>query len=196
MKKWSEIKQATLDKLFMTEEEARQQEYLAKFKYLANECLNIIANGVKPRIVAFKFEMVSDDIDKTDNKYHVGDVVTMPDDFLSFADMVVHHNNEPYDEVVYMGDRDIVVGELGSYLIYYNATWEDITEDDIKNDNALTTPVSVINCLPTYMASQLLSQDDIQRSAILKNEFELMLSRLDTNIMYQENHYRSSGGWY
>ena len=196
MNKWSEIKQATLNKLFLTEEEARQQDYLSKFQYLANEALNIIANGVKPRIVAFTFELVADDIDKTPGKFHKDDVVTMPDDFLSFADMLVLHDNKPYDDVVYLGDRDITVGELGSYVIYYNALWENITEEDIKEDKPLTTHLSVINCLPTYMASQCLAQDDVQRSAILKNEFELMLSRLDTNIMYQNNHYRSSGGWY
>lgn len=196
MKKWSEIKQATLDKLFLSEEEARQQGYLSKFKYLANECLNIIANGVKPRIVAHKFSIIAADRPVALGEYYIGDVITMPDDFLSFADMIVLHNNEPYDNVVYLGDRDITVGELGDYVIYYNANWETITDQDIKEDKELTTHISVINCLPTYMASQLLSQDDIQRSAVLKNEFELMLSRLDTNIMYQENHYRSSGGWY
>lgn len=196
MKKWSEIKQATLDKLFMSEEEARQQEYLSKFKGFANECLNSIANGVKPRIKAFKFEIVEDSMPTAELKYHVADVITMPDDFLSFADMIMYHDNEPYDDLVYLSDRDVAVGEIGNYVIYYNATWDDITEDDIINDNILTTHVSVINCLPSYMASQCLSQDDVQRSAILKNEYELLLSRLDTNIMYQEKQYRSSGGWY
>lgn len=196
MKKWSEIKQATLDKLFLTEAEAIQQGYLAKFRYLANECLNIIANGVKPRIAAFKFSVVSDDVEKTKDEYHLSDIVTMPEDFLSFADLINYHNNKPWNDIVYLSDTDFVVGELGDYVVYYNATWDNITEDDITNDTELTTHVSVINCLPTYIASQLLSQDDVQRSAILKNEFELMLSRLDTNVLYQGNHYQSSGGWY
>jgi hypothetical protein len=195
MKKWSEIKQATLNKLFLSEEEARQQDYLAKFQYLANEALNIIANGVKPRVVSYKFEVVKDE-DYTEGKYRVTDTIRMPDDFLSFADMVNYCNNKPYDEIIYLGDRDISVGEIGTYIVYYNALWENITEDDIKNDKDLTTHLSVIECLPTYIASQCLAQDDVQRSASLKNDFELMLSRLDTNIMYQNNHYRSIGGWY
>ena len=197
MNKWSEIKQATLDKLFLTIDEADDQGYLSKFRYLANEGLNIIANGVKPQIKAFSFEVVEDDGKELgENQYVLKNVITMPDDFLSFADMMCYHNNEPYDDVVYLSDRDVVVGELGNYVIYYNATWPNITEEDVRNDSKLITHVSVINCLPTYIASQVLSQDDVQRSAILKNEFELMLSRLDTNITYQNNHYRSSGGWY
>lgn len=198
MKKWSEIKQATLDKLFLTIDEADDQGYLSKFRYLANECLNIIANGVKPKIKVFNFEIVEDKpgIVLQENQYTLSNTITMPEDFLSFADMIVYHNNMPYDEVVYLSDRDFVVGETGRYFIYYNATWDNITEEDVQTDKVLTTDISVLNCLPTYIASQCLSQDDVQRSAILKNEFELMLSRLDTNIMYQNNHFRSSGGWY
>ena len=84
----------------------------------------------------------------------------------------------------------------GDYKLLYNALWHEITTTDITEDSELEIDASVLNCLPTYMASQLLSQDDIQRSTILKNEFELMLARLDTNIMYESNHYQSTGGWY
>lgn len=255
MKKWSEIKQATLDKLFLTIDEADDQGYLSKFRYLANECLNIIANGVKPRIVAHKLTVASEGLldylkskytivegsdfrydirlgfviynqdgigaelipennvvyyDKVHRKaylfeedslkqiykYNVGDVITMPEDFISFADMLILHNGAPYDDVVYLGDKSVTVGELGEYVIYYNGTWHNITDMDVIDDNDLKIDISVLNCLPTYIASQCLAQDDVQRSAMLKNEFELMLSRLDTNIMYQNNHFRSSGGWY
>lgn len=196
MKKWSEIKQATLNKLFMTEAEARQQLYLANFQGYANEGLNIIANGVKPRIKAFRFSVLADDVPTAVGDYNLSDIITMPDDFLSYADMTNYHNNTPWNDIVYLSDRDFVVGELGDYVIYYNALWEDITEQDIKEDTELTTHISVLNCLPTYIASQCLAQDDVQRSASLRNEFESMLSRLDTNIMYQEQHYQSKGGWY
>lgn len=254
MKKWSEIKQATLNKLMMTEAEARQQEYLGKFQGYANECLNIIANGVKPRIKAFRVFVVGDVLSNIDSRYRIvegsdfkydgvlgfviynqngiaaevvpdrnvayydknkksayifgndrlerlpvynlSDTITMPDDFLSYADMINYHNNEPWSDIVYLSDRDFVVGELGDYVIYYNALWDDVTEQDVKEDTELTTHISVLNCLPTYIASQCLAQDDVQRSASLRNEFESMLSRLDTNVMYQGQHYRSTGGWY
>lgn len=196
MKKWSEIKQLTLNKLMMTEAEARQQEYLGKFQGYANECLNIIANGVKPRIKAFRFSVLADDMPTAVGDYHLSDIITMPDDFLSYADMINYHNNEPWSDIVYLSDRDFVVGELGDYVIYYNALWDDITEQNVKEDTELTIHISVLNCLPTYIASQCLAQDDVQRSASLRNEFESILSRLDTNVMYQGQHYQSKGGWY
>ena len=185
MKKWSEIKQATLNKLFLDETEARQQGYLEKFQYLANECLNIIANGVKPRIAVYETTTTE-----------TNTVVTMPEDFLSFADMIVYLDGVSDPQVTYITDKQLVLHDVGDYKIFYNALWHDVTTEDIVDDLLLEIDASVLNCLPTYMASQLLAQDDVQRSTILKNEFELMLARLDTNIMYESNHYKSTGGWY
>ena len=185
MKKWSEIKQATLNKLFLEEEEARQQGYLEKFQDFANEGLNIIANGVKPRIAVFELETTEDNF-----------VVEMPEDFLSFADMIGYLDNVSDPEVIFVTDKQIILPKTGSYKILYNAMWHEIDKTDITEDLDLKIDASVLRTLPTYMASQILAQDDIQRSAILKNEFELMLARLDTNVMYESNHYRSTGGWY
>ena len=244
MKKWSEIKQATLNKLFLTEPEARQQGYLEHFNYLANECLNFIANGVKPRIGVY--EVLHTDLSQYTNviegtdfvysdgkiTYNNGDeiieltptddmifkvsdyqqyiiyngalclvttqdgVTKMPDDFLSFSGMINYLDGVENPKIVYITDNIIALPEIGIYNLYYNALWHEITKDDIEQDLVLDIDYSILNCLPTYMASQLLSQDDIQRSTILKNEFELMLSRLDTNIMYESDHFESSGGWY
>lgn len=185
MKKWSEIKQATLYKLFLGEEEAQQQGYLEKFQYLANECLNLIANGVKPRITSYEI-----DVEKEDS------VVIMPDDFLSFYDVVNYVNGEKNPKITYLTDRTIKLKDKGNYTIFYNALWKDIDKNDIDKDNELDIDYSVLNCLPSYIASQVLAQDDIQRATILKNEFELLLSRLDTNVLYEQNHYVSEGGWY
>lgn len=247
MRRWSEIKQNTLYKLFLEEEEAQQQGYLEKFQYLANECLNIIANGVKPRIKVYEVE--TRDLSKYTKKVYgydfvydaelnhiiykdardimvehipeeyeiyivpygekyilegdelvsvegASETINMPIDFLSFADIINYYGNEPDAEITYTGDRSLILPKEGVYRIYYNATWDEITQDDMINDNRLNIDPSVLNCLPTYMAAQLLAQDDIVRSATLKNEFELMLARLDTNIMYDTNHYKSIGGWY
>lgn len=244
MRKWSEIKQATLNKLFLSESEAQQQGYLEKFQYLANECLNIIANGVKPRIAKLvvdiydktvegenfvlnndtgklsytkngesfevtpvekviyfesdyaKYEYKNGELIVTDNGSAEHNIITMPDDYLSLADMVNYYNGEPEPTIIYIDDKHVQFPLIGRYEIFYNALWNDVTKEDILNDNVLKIDISVINCLPTYMASQLLRQDDIQSSTILKNEFELLLSRLDTQIMYQEKHFKSTGGWY
>jgi hypothetical protein len=186
MKKWSEIRQGIINKLFMDEQEVNSENdvYAAKFAYFANECLNQIANSVKPRVAVF-------DVVTTDKNVEE----TMPDDFLSFADMINYLDGRPDPTVIYLGDKHIMLPEKGRYQIFYNALWKPISEENM-DDSDLPIDQSVLNCIPSYVASQILAEDDIQRSTILKNEYELMLSRLDTNIMYQQNSYKSTGGWY
>lgn len=188
MRSWSEIKQATLNKLFLDEQEAQQQGYLAKFRLLANEGLNIIANGVKPRIATLETSTTEDNA-----------IVTMPDDFLNFADIVNYLDGEADPQIIYLDYNKIKLPIKGDYTIYYNALWQYLKEEDVNSKNAnniLNIEQSILNCLPSYIASQCLSQDDVQRSTILRNEFELMLSRLDTNMLYQERSFKSTGGWY
>lgn len=248
MKKWSEIRQGIINKLFMDEAEVNSENetYAAKFAYFANECLNQIANGIKPRIATFRpvlyeksmrgvnfrledgvfsmdsafgdtyylepdkntlyIDLMTDKkyvisgaelLDVTDKDYYpINTRIVMPEDFLSFADMVNYVNGEPDPTIVYLGDKNIMLPKKGRYKIFYNALWQSIDEDSMAEDYDLPIDQSILNCIPTYVAAQILAEDDVQRSTILKNEYELMLSRLDTNIMYQENHFKSTGGWY
>ena len=199
MKTWGEIKDATLNKLFLEEPEAMQQLYVQKFQTLANECLNIIANGVKPNVGVFDVKVVAkeDGKEKPEGAFYNTELIPMPEDFLSFGDMINYKDGDPDPVIVYVNDTAIHLPEPGEYSIFYNALYEDITEEHtVKPYPTINIPKSVLACLPSYIASQVLSQDDIQRSTVLKNEFELMLSRLDTNVSYESNHFKSSGGWY
>jgi hypothetical protein len=167
---------------------------------LANECINLISNGVKPKVTTLR--------NNNNNNYYTtlkeNELITFPDDYLSYGDFVnyyrkdVNSNWESDPEIIFVDHNQIRVSEVGDYMIFYNANWLSLPTDTemLNDDYILNVDDSILNCLPTYIASQLLAQDDIQRSTILKNEFELLLSRLDTNDMYQQNHFRSSGGWY
>lgn len=188
MKKWSEIRQGIINKLFMDEQEVNSEDenYAAKFAYFANECLVNIANGVKPKLGVLEVVTTKENTE-----------LELPEDFLSFADMVNYLNNQPDPTIVYFGGK-LILPKIGEYKIFYNALWEPITDDYMNDQEQPDLPIdqSVLNCIPTYVASQILAEDDVQRSTILKNEYELMLSRLDTNVMYQQNSYKSTGGWY
>lgn len=137
--------------------------------------------------------------DVTDKPYYVvNEAIKMPDDFLSFADMINYVNGDADPEIIYINDKTISLKTTGIYQIFYNALWEPITEDYINDQEQLDLPVdqSVLQCIPVYVASKILAEDDVQRSTILRNEYELKLSSLDTNILYEPNHYKSTGGWY
>lgn len=196
MNKWSQIKQATLDKLYLSESEAQEQYGLQKFQRLANECINSIANTLKPRIKYLQFKVVADDVTPGVNEYHLNNLIKMPSDFLSFSSFPSYLDGVEDPEIVYVTDKDIKVFELGEYIVVYNAIYPEITTQIVQNDTELEIDSSILNVVPTYIAWNLLSQDDPQRSMILKNEYELMLARIDNDVRYQEKHYKSTGGWY
>lgn len=183
--KWSEIKSRILDKLFMSESEATSQGYVRFFRGYANEMLNVVANGIKPKIATYTV------ITTIENEQ-----VTMPDNFISHSDMPNYLDDEANPDIIYVNDRELILPIIGTYKIYYNAEWDVITEEISTTDVQLDIDTSILRMIPTYVASKVLQQDDIQRAMILLNEYELMLGRLDTNIMYGFKDYTSSKGWY
>jgi hypothetical protein len=54
---WGYIKENTLSKLNMSEEEANQQGFLSRFPYFANEAMTQICSAVKPKEVFFEVEV-------------------------------------------------------------------------------------------------------------------------------------------
>lgn len=270
MFKWSDIERQVLGKLFLTQEEAKNQNYWEKFRDLANECLFIIANGVKPKVKELNLithkryieayignnlhlhfikegewsiinnssatPTISEEFLELDKKLSDGEsiilnrkdyainnvyrititsgddnyvnvelndetgehkVVAMPYEFLSFSDMVTYLNNKPSTNFKYLSDKVIELTGNGTYKIYINTLYDLITEEDLVRDNVLRDiDFTILQMMITYITYNLLLQDDVQRSMILKNEFELMLSRLDDNVMYQSSSFESIGGWY
>lgn len=199
MKSWNEIKNATLDKLFLKEDEAQQEMFLEKMEYLANEALSIIANDFKENICEFEVwvfktqkELDNSPAITIGEKHLLGSKIKMPSDFISYDNEVIYEGESLTPEIEYVGRNKIKVSAPGKYTITYNAQYLKIDKDAAD----LHTDPSVLYCLPSYIASQLLSQNDPQRSAILKNEFELLAARLDNNVLYDNQSFKSKGGWY
>lgn len=148
-------------------------------------------------------------------------VFKFPDDFISFADISCTFNRNEYttdrflefqenaDKLI-IGENSVLLPYLGTYTLYYYALYgyipltlavsdadRDLTKDHYSDGilDFTAIPQSVLNTLPSYIASQLQGQDDPQRSAILRNEFELMCSRLDSTNFYNIESFVSKGGW-
>lgn len=149
-------------------------------------------------------------------------VFKMPEDFISFADISPTFNPNEYTrdktlkmqknaQLLHVGRDSVVLPYLGTYKLYYYALYSEIPLDlattdadrDLTKDhfdesgNLIMTGISqsVLNTLPSYIASQLQAQDDPQRSTILRNEFELMSSRLESNNLYNIEGFISEGDW-
>lgn len=186
MKKWSEIKEAVWHKLFIDPDVDPIDNYARAFQTLANECLVLIATGVMPKVSTVDITTTQDNV-----------VVTMPEDFISYLNRFEQLSDSSVDVCfTFVGRNKLKVEKAGTYRVYYNAYWPAIEQSHINEDSVLQIDLAVLNCLPTYMASQVLAQDDIQRSMILKNEFELLVSRLDNGVLYNAESFDNDGGWY
>lgn len=131
----------------------------------------------------------------------VGSPVSMPADFISFgsdvSDVILSNGRrrETSDEdYVVHGYGQVVFLAPGTFYISYNARW--FTFLNTTDDNVvLPIPMDILDCLPSYIASQCLKIDDEQKSIIYRNEFELMLSRIDASSHSQNRTIKISGGW-
>ena len=190
---WGYIKEKTLSKLNLTEEEANQQNFLSNFSYYANEAMTQICSAIKPRE---KFAEIYCPADM------VGVLQKMPEDFISFSDSPIYYTHESgklieVDEgevIEYYGYNEYVCNCIGRYKIPYNARWFFFTKD-LHNACEIDAPADVCDALPSYIASQCLKIDDEIKAAIYRNEFELFLARMDDASVRRQKRFYIGGGW-
>lgn len=200
MKTWGEVKTAIEGKLYITSSDEAPEEYVNQYETLANEALSIIANGVKPMVKYYEIDVFDTKETLNENEFLVNSVVKMPDDFLSFIGIKILKDSKPCTTCAYYAVDGLLVTEKGHYIIPYYAMYPEIltanNQPEGYNNQDLGIPRAVLDCVPNYVASKCLQEDDLQRSTVLANDFEMLLSRLDAGEMHDIEHYESEGGWY
>ena len=206
---WGYIKDVSLSKLDLEEPEATVQNLLSRFPFYANEVITQISSSIKP-----KQEFAHFVIDKT----NVGVPQFMPSDFVSFGDDVnyervistVYPRTAELDETSievdveevelhdsdfkYYGYNKVVFKHVGDFYISYNARWYTF-DKSIDNDIELSIPTDILECIPSYIASQCYKVDDETKAQIYRNEYEMMLARID-NTDYETNKtFKIGGDW-
>ena len=201
---WNYIKNMTLAKMDMSDEEAEVQNLLARFTLYANEAMTQICS-IKPKYTYHTFE-----VNDTTTLYD------MPDDFISFGDDVNYvdeyelegyfaegpryrklSSREAYDEdFTYLGYNQLKFFKPGIYHISYYARWYTF-DGSLLDDNTVFTgiPNDVLDCLPNYIASQCFKVDDDAKSALFRNEFEMSLARLDNTNYKNTKTFKIGGDW-
>lgn len=197
---WGYIKDVSLSKLDLDENEATVQNLLSRFPFYANEVITQVCSSIKPKYTFENFV-----IDKT----NVGVKQTMPDDFVSFGDDVCYmleevreHNGETRlikvpihdDDYEYLGYNQVVFKHPGNYFISYNARW--YTFDKSLSDNELIdVPDDILDSIPSYIASQCYKIDDEYKASVFRNEYEIMLSRIDNSNFRNTKTIKIEGDW-
>ena len=122
---WGYIKDVSLSKLDLDENEATVQNLLSRFPFYANEVITQVCSSVKPKYTFVNFVITTSD---------VGVAKDMPSDFVSFGDDVCYQlvqerdflNNiwavkkELHDDdFEYLGYNQVVFKRPGNYFISY-----------------------------------------------------------------------------
>lgn len=192
---WGYIKDVTLAKLDLDEKEATIQNLLSRFPFYANEVITQVCSSVKPRRDFANFVVTSSD---------VGVVKTMPSDFVSFGDDVCYelinfgeHSTELElhdDDFAYIGYNKIMFKHEGNFFISYNARWYTFTKS-LSDDEVIDVPCDILDCIPSYIASQCYKIDDEYKSSVFRNEYEIMLSRIDDTNFKNTKTIKIGGDW-
>lgn len=192
---WGYLKDVTLAKLDLTENEATVQNLLSRFPFYANEVITQVCSAIKPKYTFAKFEI---DFDK------VGVAQTMPDDFISFGDDVCYElvNNGKFLEkhqifdvdFEYYGYNQVIFKHPGNFYISYNARWYTFTKA-IDDNEKIDIPNDILDCIPSYIVSQCYKIDDEYKAQVFRNEYELMLSRIDATNYKNTKSILIEGDW-
>lgn len=189
------IKDASLAKLDLNEEEANTQQLLSRFPFYANEVITQICSSIKPKYAYVEFVITPD---------KVGVVQNMPSDFVSFGDDVcfeliegdrVLKQVELHDEdFTYHTLNKLIFNRPGKFFISYNARWF-IFKKDIDDNVELDIPYDILECIPSYIASQCYKIDDEYKASVFRNEYEMMLARIDDTNYKNTKTFEIGGGW-
>jgi hypothetical protein len=191
---WGYIRDVSLSKLDLSENEATVQNLLSRFPFYANEVITQVCSSIKP-----KYDFAHFSIDKN----NVGVLQSMPADFVSFGDDVCYQlvkgNTAEQielhdDDFVYCGYNKVMFKHEGDFYISYNARWFTF-DKSLPDDLLIDVPNDILDCIPSYIASQCYKIDDEYKAQVYRNEYEIMLSRIDATNYKNSKTITIGGDW-
>jgi hypothetical protein len=196
MYEWGYIKSNALSKLDLDDDEVILDKLVNQFPYWANEVITQVSSSIKPKATFATF-VIDDD--------NVGELQIMPDDFVSFgSDVSLRKYTNDYDEIVleecydddivYRGYKQLMFLKPGEYSVSYNARWFDFT-DVVDDGTKIDVPNDILDCIPSYLASQGFKIDDEYKSSVFRNEYEMMLARIDGTHFERNRTFKIEGDW-
>ena len=205
MYSWGYLKNVALAKLDLTEDEATTQGLLSQFAYYANEVITQISYTIKPNNKFAEF-VVTDDPKKAEEEglILVGTQCVMPSDFIGFGDDVNERSYKHFNTIVneiagdcdfkYIGYNRVMFKRPGIYQISYKARWIDFSKE-LLEDEDIDVPADILECIPSYIASQCFKIDDMQKAQIFRNEYEMALARIDDTDYKNTKTFTIGGDW-
>ncbi len=194
---WGYIKDVSLAKLDLTEQEANVQNLLSRFPFYANEAMTQICSTVKPKHTFFEIDITENDINVP---LQIGD-----NDFIAFDDDITTITytdefgrtvtEEAHDDYfIYKGYNQAVFFKVGRYVIPISVRWITFRKD-MDDNEMLNVPNDILDCIPSYIASQCYKIDDEVKSSIFRNEYEMSMARIDNTNYKSTKTIKIGGDW-
>lgn len=138
--------------------------------------------------------------------YKIGSLIKMPSDFIAFGDdvcTVEYYDflyNKWYEEchddtLEYKGYNHIICKVAGTYNISYKARWFTFSISTPDSQDLSFIPMDILDCIPSYIASQCYKVDDEYKSSVFRNEYEMFLARIDDTNFKNSKTFKIGGGW-
>lgn len=193
---WGYLKDICLSKLDLEEDEATMQNLLSRFPFYANEAMTQICSSIKPKYDFAHFVITDDNLTIAQE---------MPSDFISFGDDVCYElcktsdgkleQIELYDDdFIYSGYNKVIFKHTGDFYISYNARWFTFGKS-IDDNTELNVPADILDSIPSYIVSQCYKIDDDYKAQVYRNEYELMLARIDNTNYKNTKTIKIEGDW-
>lgn len=193
---WGYLKDVCLSKLDLEEDEATIQNLLSRFPFYANEAMTQICSSIKPKYDFAHFVITNDNLAIAQE---------MPSDFISFGDDVCYElcknsNGELEqielhdDDFIYSGYNKVIFKHTGDFYISYNARWFTF-DKSIDDSTELNVPNDILDSIPSYIVSQCYKIDDDYKAQVYRNEYELMLARIDNTNYKNTKTIKIEGDW-
>lgn len=193
---WGYIKNASLAKLDLEQDEANEMKLINRFVYYANEVITQVCSAIKPKRKYFEITITEE---------NVGKIQTLDDaEFISFSDDLSTIETVEYGDrilcsctdkdLLYKGHNQFVCFTKGTYCIAYNARWYTFG-NSVNDTEILPVPTDVLDCIPSYIASQCYKIDDEYKSSVYRNEYEMFLARIDNTDFKNSGTFDIGGDW-
>lgn len=195
-----------------------QADYLIRIPHLANDGIVYIGTGNAKQIGSYVFSQKEDKNAKAVYKSY-----SMPSNFFrpygSSVPYIIGKGKVPTSEYMWLGSRELLLSphiegqiKIDYYRYPHLFSTEFVPSEEDENGNVVTPwhykdgtvevdlPLEAQYALPYYIGAHLISQDYMNESYILMNEFELKMSRISTypivDVESAEDVYGASNEFY
>lgn len=187
-----------------SDDKERWKYYAQKYPILGYELEpDVIPSNIAPASTDVEYMTAYKQFWYFYNNAKPGWEIQFPNDFVSYGgdanyytkgcSGTVNLDQLPDSLFIYYGTKSFVPYANGEYSMSYNARWFDFTES-IDEDTELDIPDDILDCIPSYIASQCYKVDDEIKAQIYRNEYELMLGRINDTHYFtlQDMHIKDN----